>query len=240
MIGTLYGVGIGPGAPDLLTLRAAKVMRTVPVVCVPRRTSSATSYALSVVRDLLDPARQEIVELTFPMVRAAHPVREARDGAAARVGACLQSGRDVAFITEGDPLLYSTFIHLYRRLRAQRPPPPVEIVPGVTSITAAAAAAGLPLVDGAERLAILPATDDLRHVRAALEAFDTVVLLKVNSVFDHVLDLLEEMALVESAVHVTRAGAPTQRIEMDVRRLRGQPIDYLSLLVIKKMRESWA
>jgi len=239
MMGTLYGVGVGPGAPDLLTLRAARVVRATPVVCMPRSTASATSYARAVVQDLLDPARQELLELTFPMARDAHLAQEAREEAATRVGAILRAGRDVAFITEGDPLLYSTFIHLYRRLRATTPVPRVEIIPGVTSFNAAAAAAGLPLVDGAERLAVMPATDEPERLRAVLGEFDTIVLLKINSVFDRVLDLLEELGLAESAVHITRAGAPTQSVEIDVRRLRGQRIDYLSLLLIKKVKEPW-
>lgn len=238
MTGVLYGVGVGPGAPDLLTLRAARTIRAVPVVCAPRRTASAESYALAVVRDLLDPTRQELVELTFPMARDPNLVRRARDEAVARVGAILSTGRDVAFITEGDPLLYSTFIHLYRRLRAASPPVRVEIVPGVTSVTAAAAVAGLPLADGTEPLAVVPATCSYERLRAALRDFDTVALLKVSPVFDRVLDLLEELNLVESAVYVSRAGTPEQRVEADVRALRGQPLDYLSLILVKTTRET--
>jgi precorrin-2/cobalt-factor-2 C20-methyltransferase len=232
----LYGVGVGPGASDLLTLRAARTIRAVPVVCAPRRTASAESYALAVVRDLLDPTRQELVELAFPMARDPDLVRRVRDEAAARVGAILSAGRDVAFITAGDPLLYSTFIHLYRRLRVASPPVRVEIVPGVTSITAAAAVAGLPLADGTERLAVIPATCSREELRTALRDFDTVALLKVSSVFDRVLDLLEELNLVESAVYVSRVGTLEQQVEADVRAVRGQPLDYLSLILVKTTR----
>jgi precorrin-2/cobalt-factor-2 C20-methyltransferase len=236
--GVLYGVGVGPGAPDLLTLRAARTIRAVPVVCTPRRTASAESYALAVVRDLLDLTRQELVELTFPMTRDPDLARLHRDEAATHIGAILSAGRDVAFITEGDPLLYSTFIHLYRRLRAASPRVRVEIVPGVTSVTAAAAVAGLPLADGTERLAVVPATCGYEGLRAALRDFDTVALLKVSPVFDRVLDLLEELNLVENAVYVSCASTPEQRVEADLRALRGQPLDYLSLILVKTTREA--
>jgi precorrin-2/cobalt-factor-2 C20-methyltransferase len=114
----------------------------------------------------------------------------------------------------------------------------VEIVPGVTSVTAAAAVAGLPLADGTERLAVVPATCSDEGLRAALRDFDTVALLKVSSVLDRVLDLLEELNLVESAVYVSRAGTPEQRVEADVRALRGHPLDYLSLILVKTTRET--
>jgi precorrin-2/cobalt-factor-2 C20-methyltransferase len=236
--GVLYGVGVGPGAPDLLTLRAARTIRAVPVVCTPRRTASAESYALAVVRDLLDLTRQELVELAFPMTRDPDLALLHRDEAATHIGAILSAGRDVAFITEGDPLLYSTFIHLYRRLRAASPPVRVEIVPGVTSVSAAAAVAGLPLADGTERLAVVPATCGYEELHAALRDFDTVALLKVSPIFDRVLDLLEELNLLESAVYVSRAGTPEQRVEADVRALREQPLDYLSLILVKTPRET--
>ena len=238
MTGTLYGVGVGPGAPDLLTLRALRIIQAAPVICVPRRTTSAESYALSIVRDILVPARQELIELLFPMSRDPDTAARARDDAAARVHAILVGGRDVAFITEGDPLLYSTFIHLYERLRAVQPAAPVEIVPGVTSVTAAAAVAGLPLVDGSEQLAIVPATGDPNSLRDVLRVFDTVALLKVSPVFDRVLDLLDELDLIENTVHITQAGTPTQQIERDVRALRGRQVDYLSLLLVRKTRRT--
>jgi len=238
MTGTLYGVGVGPGAPDLLTLRALRIIQAAPVVCVPRRTTSAESYALSIVRDILVPTRQELIEFLFPMSRDLHTAARARDEAAARVRSILMGGHDIAFITEGDPLLYSTFIHLYERLRAVEPPVHIEIVPGVTSMTAAAAVAGLPLVDGTERLAIVPATGEPGSLRAALGTFDTVVLLKVSPVFDRVLVLLDELGLIENTVHITRAGTSAQQIERDVRALRGRQVDYLSLLVVRKTRRT--
>ena len=109
-------------------------------------------------------------------------------------------------------------------------------VPGVSSAHAAAAAALVPLADGDERLAILPATYEHRRLREAFEQFDTVVLLKVASAFDRVLELLEELGLVGGAVFVSRCGQPGERIVRDVRSLKGQQLDYFSLMIVRRMR----
>ncbi|MCL4367581.1 MAG: precorrin-2 C(20)-methyltransferase, partial [Actinobacteria bacterium] len=146
----------------------------------------------------------------------------------------LRQGRDVAFVTEGDPFIYSTFMHLYCLVVESHPEIPVKVIPGVSSINASAAAAGLPLVDGAERLAVLPATYEGDQLAEVLRLFDTVVLLKVNRVFDRVLGVLESLGLAEGAVYVKRCGSEEQEVVRDVRTLRGKELDYLSLLIVRK------
>ena len=235
MIGTLFGIGVGPGSPDLLTLRAARVVARVPVVCVPRSAAGNRSYALGVVRNLLNPERQEIVELTFPMSRAAGQAHQAHTEAVSRVWAHLQDGRDVAFLSEGDPLFYSTFIYLGRGLRTACPAARVEVVPGISSINAATAATGCALAEGGETVAIVPALYDTDRLRHILTDFDNVVLLKVHAVWERVLELLEQLGLVSQATVVTRAGSPEQRITWDIRELRGQKLDYFSLVLVKKI-----
>jgi precorrin-2/cobalt-factor-2 C20-methyltransferase len=156
------------------------------------------------------------------------------DAIAARVRA---TGPGV-FLTEGDPLLYSTFVYTLRGLRERHPDVRVAVVPGITSITAAAAVAGLPLAVGDERIAIIPATRDMAPVRAALRDFDTVVLLKCAPVFDALLDTLAGAGALDGTVWVRRAGRPEQQVVAgpELGRLRGRTLDYFSILIVHPRR----
>jgi precorrin-2/cobalt-factor-2 C20-methyltransferase len=154
--------------------------------------------------------------------------------AAETVAAHVRQGKDVAFITIGDPFLYSTFIYLYRIFLEHHPDITIEAVPGVSSVTAAAAAAGIPLATASERIAILPATFEEHKLRRTLQDFDTVVLMKVNRVYNRVYALLVEMGLEGSGVFVSRAGTSEEQVVFDLASLVGKKLDYLSLLIVKK------
>ena len=236
--GTFFGVGVGPGDPELLTVKAERLLRRVPVVCVPRGREEGESYARSIVAHLLDPSRQEVLELAFPMTRDRTRREAGWELAREQIVARLLAGQDVAFVTEGDPFVYSTFVDLYRLIRERHPELPVEVVPGVSSVNAAAAAAGLPLVDGAERLAVLPASYEGEALANVLERFDAVVLLKVSPVFDRLLDTLEALDLADRAVYVRRCGSAEQEIVRDLRGLRGKALDYLSLVIVRKQQRA--
>ena len=231
--GTLYGLGLGPGDPELVTLKAHRILRSVPTILVPVRRAGDRGYTWAIAQPHLAEADgQRVLRLPFPVEsdeaapdgRWAHNCRKILD--------TLADGQDAAFLTEGDPCLYSTFIHVASWLRTAAPQLPIQIVPGISSITAAAAAAGQPLVVGAGRLAVLPAVYAADELRQTLRDFDTVVLLKVNRVLDRLLPLLDELGLAERAMLVERCGQPDQRI---VRGLR-QPLrsDYFSLVIVRK------
>jgi precorrin-2/cobalt-factor-2 C20-methyltransferase len=162
----------------------------------------------------------------------------ARTRAAGRVLERLAAGQDVAFVTEGDPLLYSTFGYVLEAVKQQCPTIPIEVVPGVSSITAAAAAATLPLAAWDERIAIIPAAHALANsglgdLRTLLQLFDTVVLLKVYMVFAVLLDILEELDLAKYAVFVRRCSTDLEEVVFDLARLRNQPLDYFSLVIVR-------
>lgn len=235
--GTLYGVGVGPGAADLLTLRGQQILRASPVICLPAN-AHGQSYAGRIIEHLLDHERQEVLMMQFPMQRDPELALPAREQLAAQVLKRLHVGLDVAFATEGDPLLYSTFGYLLERVQHGSPEIPVEVVPGVSSITAAAASARLPLAAWDEQIAIIPATHALRRtgsgdLRQVLQGFDTVVLLKVNTVFDALLDLLEELDLAQHAVFVRHCSTEREEITHDLARLRQQKLDYFSLVIVR-------
>lgn len=235
--GMLYGVGVGPGAPDLLTLRAQRILRTSPVICLPASVHGL-SYAGSIIEHLLDHERQEVLLVQFPMQRDPVLALPAREQAATKVLERLHAGLDVAFATEGDPLLYSTFGYLLETVKRCSPEIPVEVVPGVSSITAAAASACLSLAAWDERVAVIPAVHSLHRtgsgdLRQVLQLFDTVVLLKVHTVFDALLDVLEELDLAQHAVFVRRCSTDREEIVFDLTCLRKQRLDYFSLVIVR-------
>jgi precorrin-2/cobalt-factor-2 C20-methyltransferase len=227
--GTLFGVGVGPGDPELLTLKAVRVIRVATVIAIPCAKRDGDSYALQIADKLLRP-EQLVIKLHLPMVRDLAVRKQHRQRAAETVAAHLAAGRDVAFLTEGDPLLYSTFVYVLGHLPDGTP---VEIVPGVSSITAAAAQARLPLVQAEQRLAVLPATvESLEQLPAILDLFDTVILLKLHRTFDRVLHALDALGLIEKAVLVDRASHPLGKVVRDLRLLREGQVHYLSLLIL--------
>lgn len=230
----IYAVGVGPGDPELLTRKAERILRAVPVICAPTASPVDASYALSIVEPFLDRRRQEVIIQVFPMRKDQAGLDEFWETAAAEVAERVRQGQDVAFITIGDPFLYSTFLYLYRILRDQYPDIPVEIVPGVSSVGAAAAAAGMPLGRASERIAIIPAAFEEKDLRRILLDFDTVVLMKVSRVFDGVYALLKELGLEGNAAFVSRVGSPGEEVVFDLVRLLGQKLDYLSMLIVKK------
>jgi precorrin-2/cobalt-factor-2 C20-methyltransferase len=236
--GTLYGLGVGPGDPELMTLKAARVLREVDVLAVPVAQKDGDSYALTIAEPLLraEPgSRPEVVRLHFPMIRSVEAREQHRRAAARSVAEALHAGRDVAFLTEGDPLLHSTFIYVLRHLPGELP---VTVVPGVSSVMAAAAQVPVPLVNGDQRLALMPATfEAMDELRRVLRDFDTVVLLKVHRVLDQLLDLLEAMRLLDEAVLIERASHEAGRVVRDVRTLRGAKVHYLSLLIVRGGRD---
>ncbi len=233
-LGSLYGVGVGPGDPELLTLKAVKVLQRVPVLCVPKRGLTADSYARTIVEDIVRSRRCEVLELVFPMTRDAKRLQEARMEAGQQVASRLLKGLDCAFITEGDPMIYSTFVHLMRAVKACLPEAKVEVVPGISSINAAAARVLWSLGDADDRIAILPATYEDRLLRKTLEEFDTVVLLKVNNAMGRLLPLLDELSLLDRAVYVSRVTSGQEEVVWDLRSLGARRLDYLSLVIISR------
>ncbi|SFU85470.1 precorrin-2 C(20)-methyltransferase [Alicyclobacillus macrosporangiidus] len=233
-LGTLYGIGAGPGDPELLTMKGFRLLRESPVIAYPKKRMGSRSYALDIVEAYVNPEEKTMLGLVFPMTRDPEVLRREWDHTAALLLEHLRAGRDVAFVTEGDPLLYSTFIHMARVLHHHAPDVRVVAVPGVSSVNGGAARLGLPLADGDEVVAIVPATRDMAKMRAAIEGHDCVVFLKVAKVMDPLIDLLDEMGLLQRARVISRATSGEEEIWEDVRALRGVPLNYLTLMVVKR------
>jgi len=200
-------------------------------VFAPSRRQGERSLAIQIVGELLDPGRQQVVPVPFPDGRRGESWSGVADAIVERLG----SHRRGVFLTEGDPLLFGSFGNLASALRARAPELAIETVPGVSSVMAAAAAAGVPLVDGNQRLAIVPATGDVDSIERTLLDFDCTVLLKVGPVLSAMLALLERLGLLDHAVYVRRCGQPEQTIVTNLRTEgRDLPADYFALLIVHR------
>ncbi len=233
MTGKFYGIGVGPGDPGLLTLRAAELLKTADVVCLPRSAAENESVALKVAGAYIG-AAAELIEVSTPMTRDRALLEAEWRRGAETIAARLAAGKNVAFITIGDAMLFSTYTYLLRHVRALLPDVEVESVPGVTSFAAAAAHLDLALAEGAEKLAVVPAVDDPEALRPLLAAFDNVVLMKVAGKYDEIVAILTDLGLKDKAVYVSRLGYPDQFVTFDLDSLAGKKRDYLSLILIKK------
>jgi precorrin-2/cobalt-factor-2 C20-methyltransferase len=237
--GTLHGVGVGPGAPDLITLRAVATLRRAPVLALPRSSDWGGSKAWEIVAPTLgEIAGQERLFLTFPMSKDPARLRPAWDRAFEAIGARLADGLDVAFVTEGDPSLFSTFIYLQREAAQRWPGIRVEVTPGVSSVMAVPAVTGIPLADGQERVAILPGTCGLDDLDDVLARFDTVVLMKIGPEMPRVIAAIERAGLLDRAVYVSRATMAEQRIARDLRAVSDQRGDCFAMVIVSRKERS--
>lgn len=230
----VYAVGVGPGDPELLTRKAERLIRSADVICAPTGAAEAGSYALSIVEEFIDRSRQEVLVQLFPMLKDQQGLDPFWEQAADQVAERIAAGKDVVFITIGDPFLYSTYLYIHRILLAKYPEIKIEIVPGISSILASSAVSGIPLGLGGERIAILPATYENEELKRTLEEFDTVVLMKVNRVFDRVYGVLKELGRDKASVFVRRVGSGEEEVHFDLEALVGKKLDYLSMLIVKK------
>jgi len=233
-VATVYAVGVGPGDPELLTRKAERVLRQADVILAPVSNPGESSVALGTVREFLDEERQEIIIHQFPMTADISRLLQAWQEAAALIADKVLAGKDVAFITIGDPLLYSTFIYLLRILRESYPQVAIEIVPGISSINTSSAVACVPLAEADERIAIIPATAGMEKVIAALAAYDTVVLLKVKPHFGEILEALRQMGREQCTLFVERVGTSRQKVLTDFTEIRAHSPDYLSLMIVRQ------
>ncbi len=231
--GKLIGASLGPGDPGLITRRAWEALHGSAHWCYPVRRQGDDSYALDIVRraGLSLPAAH--TPLVFPMTHDTAILARYWLQAARTALDILATGRDVTFLVEGDASTYSTFTYLVRSIRALDGDIEVETIAGVPSYHASAARLGEPLAESDETLAILPAGYGADTVERLLPEFDTLVLLKVKPLLDDLIDLLERRGLAAHACFLEKVGTPEERVVRDVARLRGEKVNYLSLLLVR-------
>lgn len=231
--GTFYAIGVGPGDPELLTLKAIRRLREAACIYVPTsRLSRETWVADVALKYAAEGADIRTVSFSLGANRGAR--QEHWDKVAGDIIVHLRQGRDVAFVSLGDPLLYSTCIYLLRALQACWSDLPVEIVPGISAYSHCAALTGFAVGEGEQTITILPTVTVIQDLQAAIERGGTLVLMKIGGQLSEIIDLLEENGLIEQAVFVARAGLPEQRIETDLRCLRGvdSAVGHLAVILV--------
>jgi len=230
--GTLYGIGVGPGDPELITLKALKVLQRVPQIFASCSSKNNYSLALNIVRRHLNGAGIE--HLPFPMTRDSQVLAEAWEQNARRVLEVLDAGKDAAFVTLGDPLTYSTFGYLLKTLKRLRPEARVVTIPGITSYSAAAALTHTPLTEGEESFYVVSGALGAGRLREVVEKSDNIVMLKTYRNFGEIYQALEELDLLDRATCISRCGLEGETVVENLRDYQGQPMPYLSMIIIKK------
>ncbi len=230
--GTLYGVGLGPGDPDLLTLKAARLIANARVIAYPAP-AGGESFARSIAAHLIPNDAQEIA-IQVPMTLERAPAQAAYDKGANAIRDALKRGKDVITLCEGDPLFYGSFMYLLARLAADFR---CEIIPGVASLTASAAALKLPLCARNETLNVIPAPLPDEELRSKIEASETIVILKLGRHLPRIRALIESLNLTKSAHYVAHATLPNQ-IAVPLNQAP-ETAPYFSMILIVKGADPW-
>ena len=237
-LGTLYGIGVGPGDPELITVKGANLLSRCKHVFVPKARTASDSVALAIASSYLG-SDATVHELVFPMTADTDELSSRWNDSAAQVAEVLRTGEDACFLTLGDPLLYSTYIYLLRALREKLADVEIVTVPGITAFSAAAAATEFAVGVAKEPVTIVPTADDLTSVRQAIDRGGTIVLMKIGKRLPEILDILEETGVIDSSVFVSRVGMADQRVETNMQLLRnsGSETGYLSIILVHASEE---
>ena len=230
--GRLYGVGLGPGAPDLMTLRAARLIRSAEVIAYPTL-AGGESFARAIAAAEIPVGAQEIA-MDVPMTVERGPAQLAYDQGAAQIAAALDAGKDVVCLCEGDPFFYGSFMYLFARLSDRYE---VEVVPGVTSITACAATAGMPLAARNERLTVLPGPLPEDELRARIEGAESVAIMKVGRHLAKIRSVIDALGLTAQATYVERATLETEVVLPLADAPEKAP--YFSMIILTKGADPW-
>lgn len=205
--GNLYGLGIGPGDPELLTIKAHRILTSVPVIAYPTMENGKV-LARAIVADFITPEQIEVpMPLPFSVERSSQPYY---DIAAEKIADHLEAGRDVAVLCEGDPMLYGSFMYIFNRLSNRFH---TEVIPGISSTFASAAMLGAPLTYRNDVLSIMPATLAADILRDRLAVADAAIIIKLGRHFAKIKSILQELDLFERALYIERATLPNQVIK---------------------------
>ncbi|HEY8856192.1 MAG TPA: precorrin-2 C(20)-methyltransferase [Rugosibacter sp.] len=236
--GRLIGASLGPGDPELITRRGWAALQSGARWLYPIKKAEERSYALDIVvrGGLKVPLDAEA--LVFPMTRNAEILAKAWTRAATRTVELLAAGRDLVFLVEGDASTFATFGHLARVVREMAPDVEVETIPGVSSFAAAAARINATLAEEDDTLAVIPAAYGVALIDHLLDEFDTLILLKVKPLLDEVLELLERRGLLATSCFIEKVGSPDERVVSDVLNLKGEKVNYLSLMLVKNPKRA--
>ena len=232
---------MGPGDPELLTVKAVKALKAVDVVSVPKAHADTPSMALGMVKHILAERANppEVLELVFPMTKDEAEVKRLWAKNAGIVAEQVESGKVVAFITLGDPMFFSTFIYLFKSMRQEYPEVQLEVIPGVTALTACAASAQVPLAEQEEVVAIIPSDLDSKLIEETATHADTLVFMKCAHRFKDLVPILEKSSFTKnSTIALVRrcTMAEEEVVVGQIGDVEGWdiPEDYFSMAIVKR------
>jgi precorrin-2/cobalt-factor-2 C20-methyltransferase len=232
-LGTLYGLGVGPGDPELLTVKAWRIISTAPVI-VYLAANGGYSTARNIAKPFIPEDAIEIA-IDVPMRIERQPAEAAYDKGCATIAGHLCAGRDVAMLCEGDPFFYGSFMYIFARLMKDFK---IIVVPGVSSFTAAAAAIGRPLAARDEVLKVLPATLDAARLRDELATVQSAVIIKVGRHFGKVRDILAALDLAKSAIVVEKVTQADERVRK-LADVTEDVLTYFTIILVYAGAEPW-
>ena len=224
------GIGVGPGDPGLLTVKAVEQFKHLDILLVPESKKNAVSEAHQIALPFL-PEDLEIVGRHFPMILDKTLMLASVKEIALEVIEWVKSGKTVGFVTLGDPMLYSTYIYLLKFISEGVV---VETIPGISSYAAIASGLSRPLVEGDDPLMIYPCTADMTELRRVLETYDSIVLMKVYKSFETVVGMMQELDLLDKAVAVSNYGKPDQYIHENLAETDPSEVSYFTTVLINK------
>ncbi len=229
----MYGLGVGPGDPELITLKAYRLLDECSVVAYPSP-EDGQSFARSIVEPYLRPNHVEI-PIIIPMRSERFPAQDVYDLASQEIAAYLDAGRDVAVLCEGDPFFYGSFMYLFERLSSRYA---TQIIPGVSSLMASAAALGRPIAARNDVLSVIPAPLGDEVIARRLEESEAVAFIKVGRHFERICNLIEKAGLTGSAGYLERVSLGNEKI-MALGDVSGTEAPYFSMILIYKGAEDW-
>ena len=237
----LIGIGVGPGDPELLTVKAVNAIHNADIIMCPASKEDRPSIALSVVSSLIDKSKnQEIIKLIFPMTKDKNILEETWKKNAKIMAETVLSGKNVVYLTVGDPYLYSTWIYMHKDLKENYPDMEISVIPGIVSMFTFASKVGVSIAEGAEKVAIIPSCYDLSSVKEIAKNSETMVFLKDGRYFDQVIQVLKESGFPNNSIFAIGQDLGTDH-EIIRKLTLGEVNDdtlttkYFSILVVKRV-----
>ncbi len=233
-----YGVGIGPGDPELLTLKGFKILNNTDVIFAPKAKSKDDSLARKIIEKIL-PEKKEFVELEFPMIQDEEELKKQYKNSADLVIQKIYSGKKVAYLTIGDPLLYSTYIYLLEALKVIAPDLVIETIPGISAYSALASKFSYSMAEKNEKVCICPLPDDLNKLKKTIKDNDTTVIMKVAKRLPEVITLLQELNLEKNAILGSRVGLAGEKLikGFQASSQLSEREGYFSTLIVRKIKK---
>lgn len=237
----LIGIGVGPGDVELLTVKAVKAIHNADIIMCPASKEDRPSIALSIIESIIDKSKnQEIIKLIFPMTKDKDILEASWKRNAKIMAETVLKGKNVVYITIGDPYLYSTWIYMHRDLKEKYPDMDISVVPGIVSIFSFASKVGISVAEGAEKVAIIPSCYDLSSVKEIAKYSESMIFLKDGRYFDQVIEVLKEAGFPDNSLFAIGQDLGTDNEIIRTMTL-GEVNDdtlttkYFSILVVKRV-----